>query len=164
MPYRPPRRGNHSDVFLSALVQKIFDFTGPPKTVAAVLMSQNVGNKVVIIGGSSSGKKFLLRKLIGQHHLDEIASHTGVERVASFRMIVDNKYYRAQLDIWSVNPLHATTHKENVRQNIGKDCQALLFIYDLTEQSSWHEVEKWGSFISEHSPAVLLLIGNAFNR
>lgn len=131
-------------------------------------------NTVVVSGPKSCGKKFVLSQLVG----DAKTKDWHIEDIKAHSLVLNTKYYTADVDVCLIqqDAITWTDQKDKEQKEAKKteekvrptwvntehlsECQALILVFDFHDQETFKSLEKWESFIEEHSPSVMLVVAN----
>ena len=112
--------------------------------------------KYIIVGDSAVGKSNLLMKFAHNKFTEEYQATIGVEFAAK-NVEIEKQIYRIQ--IWD------TAGQENFRsitRAYYKHSVCAMVVYDITNQNSFQNVQKWIEDIRNESPktVLIILVGN----
>ena len=118
--------------------------------------------KIILVGNSCTGKSSLCKQLITKKFNVNQAQTIGVDFFSKTFEIVDKKYakkIRYKTHIWDTagqevfNSLITSYYKKS---------NGILLVFDLNNNNSFSELEKWYNQISIHAPeySSIMLIGN----
>ena len=128
-------------------------------------MSQNSEYKLILIGNAGVGKTSIFRKLSTGEFTETNISTIGVEKKTFFIDIENKKKSTENVNV----VLFDTAGQEKFRsitKNYYKGSDGILLIYDITDKSSFEQVESWINSIrdsigkSTDSKYIVFLIGN----
>ena len=128
--------------------------------------------KIILIGDSSVGKTCIFKKLTLGTYSDKNISTIGVDRksfIIELKINEDgeeiDKSFRIQL--WDTA---GQERYRSITKGYYKDSQALLLIYDITNKSTFDNVDKWITGVKdslgdedndkENSNYIIILLGN----
>ena len=128
--------------------------------------------KIILIGDSSVGKTCIFKKLTLGTYSDKNISTIGVDRksfIIELKINEDGeeieKSFRIQL--WDTA---GQERYRSITKGYYKDSQALLLIYDITNKSTFDNVDKWITGVKdslgdedndkENSNYIIILLGN----
>lgn len=114
--------------------------------------------KVVIIGNVSVGKSSIIKRFISNEFSEEYKCTIGTESFLKSLFISENK--KVNLKIWD------TCGQEKFRtvtRQYYHDTQAILFVFDLTNEKSFNDLDSWLdeaiNYISDKK-CLFFLLGN----
>jgi hypothetical protein len=119
-----------------------------------VVDKSSSSNMVVVSGPSGAGKEYVLGSIISGGDVV-----TGSDATRRARLELDNKYYTCSLDIWLAERKE-TDSAQSILGEHGRDCQALVLVFDSGDAASFDTLLAWEGFMEETSPSVLLVVGN----
>jgi len=102
---------------------------------------------VTIAGAAGVGKKSIAARLLD--HAD------GHEASLPCTWRLDTKYYTADVQIRAV-----TVNPEEPCSSHTADSEALLLIFDVTEEESMHSLQRWMEGLTGDLPDVCLMLAN----
>ena len=132
---------------------------------------EGITYKIMIIGDSSVGKTCLFKKLTTGKYSDKNISTIGIDRKTLSLKIKINENGE-EVDKNFVIQLWDTAGQERFRsitKGYYKDSQGLLLIYDITNQETFDNVEKWIANIKDslgeddkenENKYIIILLGN----
>jgi Ras-related protein Rab-1A len=132
---------------------------------------EGITYKIMIIGDSSVGKTCLFKKLTTGKYSDKNISTIGIDRKTLSIKIKINENGE-EVDKNFVIQLWDTAGQERFRsitKGYYKDSQGLLLIYDITNQETFDNVEKWIANIKDslgeddkenENKYIIILLGN----
>ena len=132
---------------------------------------EGITYKIMIIGDSSVGKTCLFKKLTTGKYSDKNISTIGIDRKTLSLKIKINENGE-EVDKNYVIQLWDTAGQERFRsitKGYYKDSQGLLLIYDITNQETFDNVEKWIANIKDslgeddkenENKYIIILLGN----
>ncbi|OLS25352.1 MAG: GTPase KRas precursor [Candidatus Heimdallarchaeota archaeon LC_3] len=117
--------------------------------------------KVILAGDGAVGKTTLRRKYMGQTTGSRYLPTLGAEiSINNFEYEVDGKDYYIKIQIWDI----AGQKKFNsVRPLYYKGSQGIFLVYDITNATSFINLEEWIAHIAQYiklGKIPIILIGN----
>ncbi|GAQ82530.1 hypothetical protein KFL_001140180 [Klebsormidium nitens] len=112
---------------------------------------------ILVVGPKDVGKRSLVRRLVRGAKSAQTSIPGGV--VTSHRWSIDTKYYTADVNLW-------VSHSEDLLEDTAKaqalaaGCDALVLVFDLSEEASFASVQDWASSLDLATFDVLLCIAN----
>ena len=128
-------------------------------------MSQPIEYKIILIGNSGVGKTSIFRKLSTGVFSEANISTIGVEKRTFYINFKDDKNEKKAINV----SLFDTAGQEKFRSitlNYFKGSDGILLIYDITNRTTFENVEMWINSINEaigtnnDSKFQIILIGN----
>ena len=128
-------------------------------------MSQPIEYKIILIGNSGVGKTSIFRKLSTGVFSEANISTIGVEKRTFYINFKDDKNEKKAINV----SLFDTAGQEKFRSitlNYFKGSDGILLIYDITNRTTFENVEMWINSINEaigtnnDSKYQIILIGN----
>ena len=128
-------------------------------------MSQNGEYKLILIGNAGVGKTSIFRKLSTGEFTETNISTIGIEKKTFFIDIQNKKKTKENVSV----VLFDTAGQEKFRaitKNYYRGSDGILLIYDITDKTSFEQVENWINGIKESigkdtdSKYIIFLIGN----
>ena len=128
-------------------------------------MSQPLEYKIILIGNSGVGKTSLYRKLSTGEFCEANISTIGVEKRTIYINFTDDKNDKKKINV----SLFDTAGQEKFRSitlSYFKGTDGILLMYDITNRSTFENVEMWINSINEaigtgnDSKFQIILIGN----
>ena len=99
--------------------------------------TKDLNIKLILIGDSNVGKTTLLSKYINNENIEDITPTVGLENKVKTTEI---KGIKTKIQIWDT----AGQEKFNsLTQNFFKNTDGILIVFDLTNQESFDNIQKW---------------------
>lgn len=126
--------------------------------------------KIILIGDSSVGKTCLFKKLTTGNYSDKNISTIGVDR-KSFSLKVKVEENNEEIEKNFTIQLWDTAGQERFRavtKGYYKDSQGLLLLYDITNQETFNNLDRWingvkdslGEDNENENNYIIILLGN----
>jgi small GTP-binding protein len=111
--------------------------------------------RVVVLGQSNVGKTSIIKRIIHNKFDNNTMSTVG----ACFRSYIPDKYNgEIKLEIWDTA---GQERYKSLAPIYYRDADIILFIYDITDEHSFLEAQKWINEIENYNNNyVMILIGN----
>ena len=112
--------------------------------------------KVVVVGDSGVGKTNLIRRFISNEFIQDSKATVGVE-FTSKNYNINNKIIK--IEIWDTA---GQERYKSIASAYYKGAKGAMIVYDVTNQNSFNNVDKWHNEIKEKSAKSinLMMIGN----
>lgn len=122
--------------------------------------SENIRNKVLVLGRSNEAKINLIRdlyKLSSQSIPEELLQENNEAISIPFK--IDNKYYSADIDFW----IDLSGEKPDIDtissfEAVGHVIDAILFIFTLDKVEYFQDITLWSSFIKITEPVIAICV------
>ena len=113
--------------------------------------------KVIVMGDSGVGKTSIIQRFVSHTFDYSMDATIGAAFVST---VIPTQIGRATLNIWD------TAGQEKYRsllQTYSRDANAAIFVYDLTSETSFENIDKWLNELYKYTnkdSAILFIVGN----
>ena len=116
-----------------------------------------ISKKILLIGDVGVGKTSILTKYCNNYFPEEIEPTMGVE--FKIKIIERDNNVKVKLQIWDTS---GQEKFKSITQNYFRDADALLYVFDVTNENGLKSVENWLKIPVENNKKNLIkiLIGN----
>ncbi|CAM6118275.1 unnamed protein product [Calypogeia fissa] len=116
---------------------------------------------VLVVGSPAVGKRSLVSRLIARGRSVKVTSETGA---IGHGWTIDTKYYTANVTMWMARLGHPTLEDiASINSEFGR-CEALVMVFDLSNPTSFEELQEWATKLDLGNFEILLCIGNKADR
>ena len=117
---------------------------------------ENYKFKVVVVGDSGVGKTNLIKRFINNEFKSDSKATVGVE-ILSKNFIINNEIFK--IEIWDTA---GQERYKSITTAYYKGAKGAMIIYDVTNQNSFNNVDKWFNEIKDKASKNinLIMIGN----
>lgn len=116
------------------------------------MSDQSLRYKIVMLGNTGVGKTAFVERVTDDVFIDEHVPTVGAQYV-SLNMKVNDK--SIVLEIWD------TAGQEVFRSLVGfyaREAKGVFILFDVTEESSFEELQNWIDFSKEQSPEAKIMV------
>ncbi|CAK9857970.1 unnamed protein product [Sphagnum jensenii] len=112
---------------------------------------------ILLIGSKDVGKRTILNRLIADK---QFATNTLSAGATCHGWIIDTKYYTAEICIWMACLNNSRVDNQQQLQSLANGCEALVMVFDLSNSTSFEELQEWVSGIELKTFDILMCVGN----
>ncbi|KAJ7545405.1 hypothetical protein O6H91_09G118100 [Diphasiastrum complanatum] len=112
---------------------------------------------IFLVGSPDVGKRSIIDRLLGSERASEVVS---LGDVTGHGWMIDTKYYTANVCIWIADIYNKHINAGTKGHSLLENCEALVMVFDLSNPSSFAELQEWASGVDLHAFEILLCVGN----
>ena len=115
-----------------------------------------ISKKILLIGNIKVGKTSILNQYFNNSFSEEILTTIGIE--FKTRIFKKDKF-SLKLQIWDTS---GQERFKSLTQNYFRDADGLLYVFDVTNEESFHSIEDWLKISEKYNKKkfIKILIGN----